>query len=128
MDSPKKSRRPRANIGFNLGGAADSTNEAMVEAITASIRQRLEQGSLIIPRLPQAAGRILQLTQSGDIALGEVTKVILTDPVLAARVLATANSAAFAASARVENLHTAILRLGLKAVSDLVFAESIRAT
>ncbi|MGH7741788.1 MAG: HDOD domain-containing protein [Candidatus Eiseniibacteriota bacterium] len=127
MDKPKKFYKGPANVVYNIDDSACGTDEAVVEAIQGSIRNKLQQGTLQIPRLPQVAGRIMQLTQSGDdIDLAEASSVIRTDPALAARILGTANSAAFAGTGRVNAIDTAMMRLGIKSVCNIVFTESLQ--
>jgi len=127
MDKPKKFYKGPSNIVYKIDDAVCGTNEALIEALQTSIRSKLAQDALVIPRLPQVAGRILQLTQSGDdVDISEAASVIKTDPALAARVLSNANSAAFAGTARVNGIDSAILRLGIKSVCNIVFTESLQ--
>ena len=127
MDQPKKFHKPPANLVYNIDDAVCGTDEAVVEAIQTSIRAKLQQGTLVIPRLPLAAGRILQLTQGGeDVDLGEATRVIMTDAALAAHILNSANSAAFSGNGRVAGIQSAVMRLGIKTVCNIVFTESLQ--
>ncbi|GJM44573.1 MAG: hypothetical protein DHS20C21_14150 [Gemmatimonadota bacterium] len=115
----------RENVVYNIDGASFGMDDRLVEAIRDSIRAKAEQRSLVIPRLPRVAGRILQLSQDPDVQVNKVTEAVMSDPVLAARVLSIANSAANGAN--VKGLDAAILRLGLRKLRDLVFAESVQA-
>ena len=81
------------------------TDDALVGAIQNSIRSRLQQGALVIPRLPQVAIKIMQMSQEVDLDMGEVTGLIMTDPVLAARLLSVANSAAYSGTAQIGGLN-----------------------
>jgi HD-like signal output (HDOD) protein len=76
--------------------------------------------------LPQVAGRILQLAQNPNAPMREVTEAIMSDPGLAARVLSIANSAAYGGTGHIEGLEAALTRLGLKAVCNIVFTESVQ--
>jgi HD-like signal output (HDOD) protein len=122
----KKFHRPPANIVYDIDGASYGLDDGLVEAIKSSISARLQSQTLEIPRLPQVAGRILQLSQSPTTEVGDIVEVLSTDPLLAARVLTLTNSAAYGTTQRIEGLKPALMRLGLNAVRDLVFAESIR--
>ena len=125
MPEKKKPYRPPANVVYNVDGAAYGLDDRLVEALKSHIRRKLESKTLDIPKLPQVAGRILQLSQSPDTTIDQIVQVIATDPVLAARILVIANSAAYGGSDRVEALQPALMRLGLRIVQDMVFAESI---
>jgi HD-like signal output (HDOD) protein len=123
----KKPYRPPANVVYNVDGASYyGLDDRLVEALKNHIRKRLESKTLEIPRLPQVAGRILQLSQDPDTTVDEIVQVIATDPVLAARILVIANSAAYGGGDRVDGLNAALMRLGSRAVQDMVFAESVR--
>ena len=126
VETSRKPRRVPKNIVYNVDGASYGLDNGLVEAIQTSIRSRLQQGTFVMPRLPQAAVRILQLSEDADVDLSDVTEVVSTDPGLAARLLSIANSAAYAGSAQVQGLGPALSRLGMKTVSNLVFAESIQ--
>jgi HD-like signal output (HDOD) protein len=126
MPEKKKPYRPPANVVYNVDGATYGLDDNLVEALKNHIRRRLESKTLEIPRLPQVAGRILQLSQSPDTSVDEIVQVIVTDPVLAARILVIANSAAYGGGDRVEGLKSALMRLGSRIVQDMVFAESVR--
>lgn len=127
MDKPKKAHGAPADGVYHIDDAVCGTDEAVVEAIQGSIRSKLQNDQLVIPRLPQAAARMMQLTQSGDdLDLGEASSVIRTDPTLAARIVHSANSAAFAGTARVNGIETAIMRLGIKTLCNIVVAESLQ--
>ena len=58
--------------------------------------------------------------------VADVVQAIATDPLMASRILAVANSAAYAGGASVSGLHPAVMRLGMKFVQDMVCAESVR--
>jgi HD-like signal output (HDOD) protein len=126
MDSRRKYYKGPSNVVYNIDGASFGMDDRLVDAITASIRAKLERNALVIPRLPHVAGRILQLSQNAEVPVGEVTKAIMSDPVLAARVLSIANSAAYAATGQVDGLDAALTRLGMKNVCNIVFAESVQ--
>ncbi len=126
MQEKKKFYRPPANIVYEIDGASYGLDDGLVEAIKNSVRKRLESKTLDIPRLPQVAGRILQLSHNPNSTIDEIVQVITTDPLLVARILTVANSAAYGSGNRIEGLEPALMRLGSKAVQDMVFAEAIR--
>ncbi|MFN8177617.1 MAG: HDOD domain-containing protein [bacterium] len=125
MEKRKYFKGP-ANVVYNIDGSSYGMDDSLVDAIRTSIRGKVQSGTLVIPRLPQVAGRILQLAQNPNAPVGEVTKAIMGDPGLAARVLSIANSAAYGGSAHVEGLEAALTRLGMKTVCNIVFTESVQ--
>lgn len=122
----KLTQRPPTNVVYVVDGCSYGLDDALVEAIRISIVRRLESKTLDIPRLPQVAGRILELSGNPDTSIDDIVQTISTDPVMATRILAIANSAAYAGGGRLEGLRPALMRLGSRIVKDTVFAESIR--
>ena len=125
MQEKKKFHRPPANVVYEIDGASYGLDDGLVEAIKNHIRRRLESKTLEIPRLPQVADRILQLSRNPNTTIDDIVQVMTTDPVLATRILVIANSAAYAGGDRVEGLKPALMRLGSRVVKDMVFAESV---
>jgi HD-like signal output (HDOD) protein len=125
MEKRKYFKGP-ANVVYNIDGSSYGMDDSLLEAIRASIRGKVQSGTLVIPRLPQVAGRILQLAQNPDAPVGEVTRAIMGDPALAARVVSIANSAAYGGAGHVDGLESALTRLGMKTVCNIVFTESVQ--
>lgn len=72
--------------------------------------------------LPSPTGvglAILELTRGEDYAMGEITKVIQSDPALTGRILRIANSANFAGSQPVTTVAQAAMRLGVRSVRNV---------
>lgn len=122
---PKSYYKGPSNVVYNIDGTSCGLDEGLVDAIRSSLRERMQKQSLDIPRLPTVAGQLLELAQDPDVEVFQVTKAISSDPVLAARVLKLANAAANGQTVR--GLEPAIMRLGLRKLRDLVFAESMQA-
>ncbi len=69
---------------------------------------------------PAQALRAMEVLREPDVDVRKLTSLVAQDPVLGARVLRVANSAAFNRGTEVHELRTAITRLGLREVSGLV--------
>jgi HD-like signal output (HDOD) protein len=76
--------------------------------------------------LPTTTHRVMELMNSERSNIGDVAKVISTDPALAAAVLRIANSAIFG-SGKVDRLDNAILRIGFRGLRESVGAMSLLA-
>lgn len=122
----KKFHRPPSNTVYEIDGASYGLDDSLIEAIKNSIRRRLESKTLELPRLPQVAGRILELSRNPSTTIDEIVQTVTTDPLLALRILTIANSIAYGGGSRIDGLKPALMRLGSKVVQDTVFAESIR--
>jgi len=77
------------------------------------------------PMLPEVALQVMQLSQRPDVKFEEVVALLQKDAVLAARVLSIAQSSAYAARSPVQTLHQASVRLGLKAMRDVVLEAAV---
>jgi HD-like signal output (HDOD) protein len=126
LEERRKAWRGPSNIVYEIDGASYGMDDRLVEAIRTSIRRRIQARNLEIPRLPRVASQILQLSRNPSTSADEIVRVIVTDPILAGRLMTLANSVALGGGRPVEGLRPALVRLGLQKVRDLVFAESIR--
>jgi putative nucleotidyltransferase with HDIG domain len=68
--------------------------------------------SAAYPTLPAAVAEVMELANRNDAQFREVDRVVRHDPVLAARVLAVANSPLFRPPGPITSLRVALLRLG----------------
>lgn len=79
-------------------------------------------------RLPSPRGAVLQLLRlAGDdkASAGEVARVAQADPVLAARLIHAANSAARGAAPRIGSIQAAVMRLGFTATRQIALGFSL---
>jgi len=72
-----------------------------------------------LPTLPHVAMRIIEVALSDDTSLRDLSEVVVLDPALSAKVLATVNSAFYGFQNEVTTLQHAISILGMKAVRNL---------
>jgi HD-like signal output (HDOD) protein len=73
------------------------------------------------PLLPDVAVELTRIANLPNVDIGDVEATVQRDPVVAARVLSIANSAAFGRVAPIKSLRGAIMRLGLAEVRDVAF-------
>jgi putative nucleotidyltransferase with HDIG domain len=77
------------------------------------LEKAVERGLRMVPPFPPIAARLLVLLASESVSLNEVADLIGSDPTFSARLLHCVNSAAFALTTRVGNVHQALVMLGL---------------
>jgi len=110
--------------------------EVLLEALSSleELRELLDS-----PRLRDAIGRIeklpspphlyLDLTRAleddDDADSADVAKLVAADPAIAAKVLQLSNSAFFSSGRTISDLRTAVTRLGLSTLRDLVLASEV---
>lgn len=76
---------------------------------------------------PEAARKILAVTQNPDSTLGDLEDAVSRDPVLSARVLQVANSPLYGLQSRVGTLRRAVQMLGLEGTRGVAFALAVSA-
>ncbi len=75
--------------------------------------------------LPQTLAEILKITGSEDSGVGDLTRIILRDPTLTAKLLKLANSVTYGQTSRVTTVNQAVLLLGFRAVKSLALSTAI---
>ncbi len=93
--------------------------------LTHAVQEALASPSYRPPVLPSVALDVMALAGHREVDLGEVVKLLERDPVLAARVLALAQSAQYARRSPVVTLKQAAVRLGLEALTHLVLQAAL---
>jgi putative nucleotidyltransferase with HDIG domain len=85
---------------------------------------RIGDNPRLLAELPPLSPVVAQLTgtlSADEVDFRDVERIIRRDPVLTARVISAANTAAYAGHAPTVSIHTAIMRLGVLAVRRLAF-------
>lgn len=79
-----------------------------------------------LPTIPLVATKVMQLIESEKATADELSKVILSDPAVAARVLKISNSSFYGRQGKIQNLSAAIVLLGFNTVKSIVVTASVR--
>lgn len=77
------------------------------------------------PMLPKVAGEVMALAGRPDTTFPQVAECLKQDPMLAGRVMQTAQSALYAGRVKPRNLDDAISRMGIKGLMNLVLEVSL---
>lgn len=88
------------------------------------LRQALdfaEERQITLPVFSDVALKMQKAVRDESYDIGEIERAIESDPALVAEVLRAANSAFFGGLSAVSSIRTAVLRLGLQRVTNLVF-------
>lgn len=92
-------------------------------AIYSQLAADVARGELAFPTSAQVALKLRHTLSDPDVPLEKVAKLVQAEPLLAARVVAMANSAALNASGReVTDVRAAVMRLGFRTVQTLATA------
>lgn len=105
-------------LGSGYNGARVST-AALVERLERS----LGAGQLELPSLPEVALKVRRALADENVSVGEIARLLGTDPALAARTLRIANSAMFYRGSRpITSLREAVSQLGQKMVRNVALS------
>lgn len=94
-----------------------STQDALVRRITDEI----QRPGYRFPTLPETAADVMRLANTPSVAFRDVDRVVRRDPIIAARVLAVANSSVYGSPGRVMSLRTAMMILGWNVLRDVLW-------
>ena len=88
--------------------------QRLSDQLEAIVGRRIANDQLVLPPLPAAAVKCLSLLKNPNFSLREAAAIIETDPILAARLLKLANSAAYGGRDSAKTISNAVTRLGLQ--------------
>ena len=94
-------------------------------AVFSSLMIKGAQGGLEIPSIPDIALRVSKASSTDDVDINKISKIILNDPVLCAKIIQYANSAEFGGMPAVKSISTAMMRMGLKTVKNLAMSYAV---
>ncbi len=109
------------------GREVDESPDGSKELESRALRliRAVESPQADLPTLPTVAIEISQLVRSETSSAQDLERLIMTDPALAARILAVANSAFFGLRETVTSIRQAVVLLGFKEVQNLVLGVSV---
>ena len=90
------------------------------EQFYEEILSELKSGKLVLPVLPDVALKVNDIAESPDSSITDLSEIILSDATLSAELLRVANCPLYRGRNPVDKVQTAITRLGLKMVRNLV--------
>lgn len=90
------------------------------EKFLSDLLDDIYHNRLILPTLPEVALKVRSVVNDPNATAGQIAKVIATDVSLSARLIQVANSPLLRGNKAVDNLQTAIARLGNVLVRNLV--------
>ncbi len=105
----------------------NQTATTPIETLEGALLQKLEQGELDLPLLPQVASQVMALTSDPSADAARLSSLIHQDQALAAHVLRIANSPAYMPRSPVVSLQHAVAMLGINLLSEIAFTASLKA-
>jgi HD-like signal output (HDOD) protein len=111
--------------GVATGGAANSASAEAMQFVQA-LATEVSGAPINLPSYPEAALRVQRALGDPHSDAAKIAKVIGTEPVLAARVIGMANSAALSITGKsVSDLRSAVGRVGLDALRSVTFTFAV---
>ncbi len=93
-----------------------------VDKFIAEIMGDLKANRIELPTLPQVAIKISETVENQHSCAKDIAKIVGKDPALSARIIQVANSPLVRGKNKIENIHSAITRMGTSMVKNIVTA------
>ena len=98
---------------------------ATENALYTILIEKIKQGALVLPTLPEVALKVRQASDDPDIDLGHMGDIIGQDPALSLGMIKVANSALLGRSVKVETVTQAVTRIGLRQIKSIATAMAL---
>jgi putative nucleotidyltransferase with HDIG domain len=102
-----------ADLDFDAADGIEAT-APKPRKIVEEIAAKLKQDTFSFPTMSNLANQVSKLIEEKDAGLTEIAHIIRDDPIIAARLIAIANTAMYRGAKKIISLEEAIGRLGLK--------------
>ena len=100
------------------------STDKLASELEGILVKRIQSDQLFLPSLPAVVVKVMEVLRDPDAGMKEVASLLERDPVMAARTLRIASSAAFAGGSKRITLQEALARLGTKALKSLLVEAS----
>jgi len=107
-------------IGFAQPEEIVQEEEKTPTGIVAKIINRFYQGKIKMPVLPGIVTQVRRVQESQDSTIEDLAKIIEKDIMISTKIIFIANSPLYRGIDKVEDLNSALLRLGMKAASGVI--------
>ncbi len=94
-------------------------------ALYVILEEKIKQGTLVLPTLPEIALKVRQAADDPDINLKNMSDIIAQDPALSLGMLKVANSALLGRSVKVESVAQSVTRIGLRQIKSIATAMAL---
>jgi len=97
-----------------------------IEDFLAEVKDAVATEKLLLPSLPDVALKIKAECEKEDSSAEKIANVISQDPAMSVRLLQIANSSLYRTRNSADNIQSAITKLGLNLVRDLIMSLSMK--
>lgn len=99
---------------------------AAENALYTILIEKIKQGALVLPTLPEVALKVRQAGDDPDINLSHMADIIGHDPALSLGMIKVANSALLGRTIKVESVSQAVTRIGLRQIKSIATAMALK--
>tara|TARA_R110001583_G_scaffold10019_8_gene46785 strand:+ start:913 stop:1755 length:843 start_codon:yes stop_codon:yes gene_type:complete len=99
---------------------------AAENALCTILIEKIKQGALVLPTLPEVALKVRQAGDDPDINLSHMADIIGHDPALSLGMIKVANSALLGRAIKVESVSQAVTRIGLRQIKSIATAMALK--
>ncbi len=116
----RRNRYRQDNRAWN-GIERRGRNDEQIEAeLIATLEREIGGNQLVLPTLPEVALRVRRILADPDCSINKLAQAVSSDAAMTARLIKVTNSAAYRRHKPVEDVRSAITRLGLQLVRSMV--------
>jgi putative nucleotidyltransferase with HDIG domain len=101
------------------------SQDELKKAIKMDISRRIREGQIEIPLLPHIAGQAMQIANDPTSSIPQIVGLVEQDQFIAAKIINVANSPVYKTMYAVTSVQRAVMNIGLRGVTDLIFSLSI---
>lgn len=94
-------------------------------ALYTILIKKINMGALVLPTLPEIALKVREAADDPNVNLGQMGGIINHDPALSLGIIKVANSALLGRIIKVETVHQAVTRIGLRQIKSIATAMAI---
>ncbi|MCB1154793.1 MAG: HDOD domain-containing protein [Deltaproteobacteria bacterium] len=102
------------------------SHDEIRKVLKHEISRRVRDDDMNVPMLPHIATQVMELSNKPNSTIKEITDLIETDQQISAKVINVANSPVYRGLHEVTNINRAVVTLGLRTVSDLIFSFAVQ--
>lgn len=106
--------------------ARAETPAAQVARVVEFLRAGMNSPDFQPPVLPATAMQLFELSRDPEVSLPRIRELMEQDPVIAAKVMSTAQSAFYSRGMPIESLEDALVRLGVKRLTGIFLETSMK--
>ncbi|HVK98968.1 MAG TPA: HDOD domain-containing protein [Dongiaceae bacterium] len=92
----------------------------VADVVLQEINELIDKDRLVLPTLPEVALKAREVAEDARASAGDLAKVINNDVAMSARIIKVANSPLMRGAREVQDVQSAISRLGIACISNLV--------